>query len=196
MGRGTAVIDARFRPLPIWPHDSTPMNARRSRWTFKAPWSNTLDLVERELRLLGASNVVIGAGFREQDIRNDGWPRSGARSPEHPGIEISFDTKHGRLIYATDVCVWWEHNVRAVGLGLEALRAVDRHGISARGQQYAGFKQLASATSEPSIQRGRELIAEHGSVRSALRVTHPDLGGDVADFKAIIAAKEADEAGQ
>ena len=46
------MIDVRFRPLPIWPHENTPAHARRSRYTFKAPWSNTLALLERELRNL------------------------------------------------------------------------------------------------------------------------------------------------
>ena len=56
---------------------------------------------------------MIGVDLREQDIRLDGWPRSGARQPSHPGVELSFDTpKKGRLVYATDVCMCWEHNVR------------------------------------------------------------------------------------
>ena len=184
------MIDARFRPMPIWPHDTTPNSQRRGRYTFKASWQSTLKLLRYELDRIGASNVVIGAGFRERDIRQDGWPRSDARSPEHPGIEISFDSKRGRMVYATDSCERWEDNVRSIALGLEALRAVDRFGITKRGQQYAGFRELPSATSEPSPARGRELIAEHGGVREALKATHPDTGGDAADFAAVMAAKE------
>ncbi len=45
-----------------------------------------------------------------------------------------------RLVYATDACEFWQHNVRSIALGLEALRAVDRYGISRRGEQYAGFR--------------------------------------------------------
>ena len=182
------MIDARFRPVPVWPHE--PTRSRRSRWTFKASWANTLDLLNRELRNLNAKNVVIGCGLREQDIRNDGWPRSNAREPVHPGVEVSFDTKHGRLVYGTDVCERWEHNVRAIALGLEALRAVDRHGITRHGEQYAGFKALP-AGSGPSAERGRTLIALHGGERQALIATHPDHGGDPADFADVQAAREA-----
>ncbi len=187
------MIDARFRPIAIWPHDSTPASQRRSRYTFKASWQNTLMKLRYELERIRASNVVIGAGFREQDIRLDGWPRSGARVPDHPGIEISFDSPHGRQVYATDSCEAWEDNVRSIALGLEALRAVDRFGITKRGQQYAGFRELASATSEPSLERGRQLISEHGGAREALKATHPDHGGDAADFAAVMRAKETDE---
>ncbi len=165
------MIDARFRPMPIWPHGTTPADARRSRWTFKASWQNTLDLLDRELRHVQACDVVIGCGLREQDIRLDGWPRAGAREPSHPGVELSFASlvQSQRLVYATDVCERWEHNVRAIALGLEALRAV-RNGASAG--------------------RGREIIRRHGSIAAALKATHPDHGGDPADFADVQAARE------
>jgi hypothetical protein len=184
------MIAARFRPVPVWPHQLTPAHSRRSRWTFKASWQNTLDLLDRELRQLGARNIVIGCGLREQDIRQDGWPRSGAREPMHPGVEVSFDSPHGRLVYGTDVCERWEHNVRAIALGLEALRAVDRHGITRHGEQYAGFKALPAGEGR-SVDRGKTIIREHGGVRAALMATHPDQGGDAAQFADVQAAREA-----
>lgn len=178
-----------FRPIAVWPHTETPSHRRRGPATFKAGWQNTLDLLDRELRNLKASNVILGAGFREEDLRLDGLPRSNARDPRHPGIEVSFDSPHGRLVYATDVCVRWEHNVRSVALGLEALRAVDRFGITRRGEQYAGWKQLSAGG--PSAERGAAIIREHGSVTAALKATHPDHGGDEDDFHAVQAAREA-----
>lgn len=182
------MIDVRFTPLDHWPHDTT--FDRRGRHAFKAPWNNTLGLLDRELRLLDASNVVIGAGFEARHIRLDGWLRGGAPTPLHPGVELSFDSgaiarldpmvrrgrrliaesggdakramqknhpdvggQHAdfvaiqaavdpakRLVYATDVCDFWQHNVRSIALGLQSLRAVDRYGISRRGEQYAGFR--------------------------------------------------------
>lgn len=177
--------------LATWPHDRTPADARRSRYTFKAKWADTLAILDREMRLLRARNAVIGCGMRPQDIRIDGWPRSNAQQPMFPGVEISFDTdkllgvearrglelirRYGgvqeaqkathpdvggdhadfvavqaaqdrkRLVYATDVCEYWQHNVRSIALGLESLRAVDRYGISKRGEQYAGFRGSLTA---------------------------------------------------
>jgi len=186
-------VDVRFRPLPVWPYPVTAH--RRSRSTFKAAWADTVELLGYELDRLNASEVVVGCGLREADIRLDGWPRATAQAPTHPGVEVSFDSTRGRLVYATDVCEWWQHNVRAVGLGLEALRAVDRHGITRSGEQYAGFRAIgATAHPEPTeslVERGHRLIAEHGSEREALRRTHPDGGGDRADFEAVIAARRA-----
>lgn len=187
------MIDVRFSPLATWPHDDT--FDRRSKWAFKAGWSNTLELLDRELRLLDAENVVIGVNLQPRHIRLDGWPRADAPQPAHPGVELSFNSaaiakldptvrrglqlirlaggdpaaarkrhhpdaggEHAdfvaiqaatdptkRLVYATDVCDFWQHNVRSIALGLEALRAVDRYGISRRGEQYAGFRAALTA---------------------------------------------------
>src|SRR5688500_17571774 len=134
------MMQYRLRPLPTWPY---PPTEKRRISPFRRGWSDTLRLLEREMRLIGGSNAVIGAGFREYDVRiTDGLPRKDAAPPSHPGVELSFDSEHGRLVYATDVCVHWEDNVRSIALGLEALRAVDRFGISRRGEQYAGFLKL------------------------------------------------------
>jgi hypothetical protein len=172
-----------FRPLPIWPHKPTPN--RRSSYTFRAGWQDTIDRIGYEIDRLGGSDAIIGAGFREGDIRRDGLPRADARQPAHPGIELSFDSRHGRLVYATDAYDDWQANARAIALGLEALRAVDRYGISSRGEQYAGWLQLE--TSAPSATRGRALVEEAGGIRQALMRHHPDHGGDpraLADVQA------------
>lgn len=200
------MIGASFRPLAVWPYPQT--GDRRSRWTFKAPWSNTLNLLDREVNQLDGGAVIIAAGFAERDLRQDGWPRSGAKVPPHPGVEISFDSRHGRLVYATDVCEWWEHNVRSIALGLEALRAVDRYGVTRRGEQYAGWKELPSgivagsgiATEDDAWQilfkaaeRNPDGAASYDLTdiyRAAAKATHPDTGGDGERFAQVQAAYE------
>src|SRR5690606_32992952 len=101
----------------------------------------------------------------------------------HPGIEISFDSEHGRLVYATDVCAFWQHNVRSIALGLEALRAVDRFGISQKGQQYAGWLQLGYT--DDRVERGKRLVEVAGGLTQARKLHHPDLGGDREDWDAL-----------
>jgi hypothetical protein len=177
----------RFRPLPVWPYPET--KNRRSRWTFKVGWQDTLNKLAYEVEWLHGRDILLGAGFDEWDLRKDGLPRADARSPNHPGVELSFTTQYGRLVYATDVCEWWQHNVRSIALGLEALRAVDRYGITRKGEQYAGWLQLE--TSAPSIDRGRELVREAGGIKSALLRHHPDQGGNPRDFGDVMAFREA-----
>ena len=178
-----------FRPLPVWPHPSTPEWERRGRLTFKASWGNTLGLLEGELRRLDARGVIIAAGFTESEIRLDGMIRANARQPIHPGVEISFDSGGKRYVYATDVCDLWQHNVRSIALGLEALRAVDRYGITRRKEQYAGFAQITGGG--PDAQRGRVLVEQAGGLVAALKRHHPDHGGSARDFVDVDAYRKS-----
>lgn len=176
----------RCRPISTFPPE---FQASRQSSQFTAGWTATMELLQRELEKLRASEVVIELAVTEGDIRNDGWPRAGAR-PSHPGVIVSFDSTHGPLRYGTDAFPRWQENLRAIALGLEALRKVERYGIGRRGEQYQGWRQLGTGAIS-SIARGRELIDKHGSVKAALIATHPDHGGDEEDFKAIQAAVEA-----
>jgi len=180
-------MNVRCRPLSSFPEEFRA--ARSSGNPFRAGWDDTLYQLKYELEKLGAAEVVIEVALREDEIRLDGWPRSGAR-PTHPGVVVSFDSRHGPLRYGTDAFPHWQANVRAIALGLEALRKVERYGIGRRGEQYAGWRQLGAGDSELA-QRGRELIAEHGGSTAALKATHPDHGGDPEDFRAVQAAREA-----
>lgn len=177
-----------FRPLPVWPHKPSTRRAAQ----FSTTYARTLAQLEREVAYLGGRDVTIGIGLTEYDIRQDGLPRANARSVGHPGVEVSFDTReHGRQTYATDQFWDWRDNVRAVVLSLEALRAVERYGVS-KGRQYAGF---AALTAGPGLEeQGRQLVERYGGVAEALKATHPDTGRAEhvqRDFEAVLAYKRA-----
>lgn len=176
-----------FRPLSSWPGGEI---GRGRTSPFRAAWTTTLVTLQRELAELGAERVVIELGMREADIRLDGWPRANARAA-HPGVVVSFESRHGPLRYATAEFDRWEDNVRAVALSLEALRKVDRYGVSRHGEQYRGWRALTAGAGESLVERGRSIIGRHGGVREALRATHPDHGGDADEFRAVQAAREA-----
>lgn len=132
-----------LRPIDRWPHPN--LTADRKRSPFGATHGDTLALLDRELRHLDASNPVLMRALREDDIRLDGELRANARAPEHPGVVLAFESEtHGSLKYATDRFTTWQANLRAIALGLEALRKVDRFGITSRGEQYTGWKALGS----------------------------------------------------
>lgn len=186
-------MNINFRPLPIWPHKPTdPRQSAR----FDTPYPRTLGLLEREVRALGGEDITMGVGLEERDLRLDGTPRANARPFGHPGVEISFNSDtHGRLSYATDQYLNWQDNVRAIALSLEALRAVERWGVS-KGRQYAGFQLL---TAGPGLEeQGARLVERWGSVKEALRHTHPDTGDtDMTpqDYRAVIAYRDAQRVG-
>jgi hypothetical protein len=155
-----------FRPLERSIH----CEYRRS--PFSAGWTSTIELLAKELRAHGATNVVLEIDFDERNIRLDGLPRAD-RSARTPGIVLSFQAMRvpGRpnLRYEVGTFSNWQDNLRAVALGLEALRAVDRHGVTKRGEQYAGWKALPSGRGdvdglvEPLVRKPGESEDEWGS---------------------------------
>ncbi|NNG20517.1 molecular chaperone DnaJ [Naumannella sp. ID2617S] len=184
------------RPITGWDGPRTDHVNRRSRHTFKASWSSTLDLLERELDHLSASEVVLQADVRDRDIRNDGMLRANA-VPASPGVRLLFDSKHGPLTYQCDSCDYWQHNVRSIALGLEALRAVDRYGINAvAGQQYKGYREITAGGGPTTRDQAEQVIRAYAGDHhdaylpnawaAARRLTHPDTnGGDRAAWDQV-----------
>lgn len=178
-----------FRPL-AWVGPTTHPDYRRTRWAFKASWHSTLDLLDRELTFLGAGHIVIEADFREHDLRLDGMPRGNARPPEFPGVRLSFESNHGPLMYATDSCEFWQHNVRSIALSLQALRSVDRYGVTRSGEQYTGWRAIEATAGVATVGQAQGLLSSYGGLRDALFATHPDHGGTSEDFQAVQKARD------
>jgi hypothetical protein len=194
-----------IEPLGGWPYNLT--DPRRSSGVFKAGWDNTLALLQRELDYLDVTGAVaIRIDADPSQLRRDGMLRAHARV-EFPGVIVSFASKHGPLTYASDTHerVWghampgWQANVRAIALGLEALRAVDRYGITRSGEQYRGWTAIEAgpassfATTDEAVrwlcqQAGWAYAANWSQEGAAtlLKVVakklHPDLGGDPAEW--------------
>jgi hypothetical protein len=193
-----------FRPLAAWPD---PVTRDRQRGPFSAPWAKTLALLGRETEYLGAQIVVLQVDAPAGQIRNDGMLYARARV-DFPGVRIAFNSVHGPLTYATDRYDHWQNNVRAVALGLEALRAVDRYGITKRGEQYRGWTGIAAEPAAMTPERAAEFIAEQSgrrwparsiltdpdvlgqAYRAAARNHHPDAGGVAAEFDRLTKARD------
>lgn len=141
-----------YRPVGPWAEGDTA--ARRGAHVFRASWQDTMTLLTRELEYLGADAAVLQIDIVESDLRVDGMPRANARDGKHPGVRVSFHSVHGPLTYATDAyeqqhghgLKGWQANIRAIALALEALRAVDRYGVTRRGEQYTGWRALPAGT--------------------------------------------------
>lgn len=192
------MLDVIFVPLEKWPGKPS----KQKQATFRMHQTRRLDALEYELRKLRAQDMVIEAWFDHQSIRNDGWPKSSAR-PSGPGVILSFTGKDGPLSFPCDTYDRWEDNLYAIALSLEALRAVDRYGVTRTAEQYQGWKQLP-APAEEDI-RDRKWALEHLArlagvqpgilsdpatvdlaYRAAAKKTHPDVpGGSAAAFQVL-----------
>lgn len=143
------------------------------------------------------TTLVLQLAVTEADCRLDGWIKANAR-PSHPGAILAFDSKHGPLRYSTDLyrqgssyggryLVGWQANVRAIALGLEALRKVDRYGIARGGEQYRGWKAIPQTTTSRADSKALlfsiagetspSALDEKAIYRKALIAAHPDHGG-------------------
>lgn len=181
-----------FRPL------ERPLECYYRTSPFSRNWLSTVRLLATELRMHGAQGAVMELDMREQDFRvSDGLPR-GDRQTRTPGIVLAFKATavvgSPELRYEVATYASWRDNVLAVAKGLESLRAVDRYGVTRRGEQYAGWKALpaGSVGSGGNITRGAELVdAAAGDIKVALHDAHPDHGGEADDFRDIIAWRES-----
>lgn len=217
----------RLRPIDTWPGELTPPGGRE--WSpFSASHEQTLRLLDDELLHLGAGEAVIQVALPERAFRADGSIRGDAKEPAHPGVILTFDAPAlGPLRYWTDryearrspgsgPYSGWKHNLRAIALGLEALRKVERYGIAERGEQYAGWKELGAGvplgppppmTADDAariIAVGADWPTTHDTLaelkddpdvlavayRRASKRNHPDAGGSPDVFRKITEARD------
>lgn len=199
-------IDATFRPIHRWPQAET-RNRRRSR--FQSSWGSTLSLLKDELRHLRAKagTVVIQLDLQEREIRLDGYPRANAR-PATPRVILSFETPDGAYSYPCDTWNDWQDNIRAIALSLQALRAIDRYGVTRQREQYSGWRALPAggdSSTTMTTWTAAQLLArlsgygEHfildsaegtaTAYRRAAKESHPDAGGSVEDFQRLQVAR-------
>lgn len=161
---------------------------------FSASFAKTMKLLTRELEMLDASNIIVELDVEERHIRMDGYPRADARIG-HPAVAVTFESVHGPLRYATCEFTSWTDNLRAIALSMEALRGVDRYGVSKRGEQYQGYKAIPVSTDPADAIQTKEQAAEFlsqwgGDVRAAVRATHPDHGGNETEFRKVIRSRD------
>lgn len=197
-------------PIREWPGELT---RSRKQSPFRSGLSDTLDVLDREIWPLTDTRtqresaellIAIPAG----DLwRLDGKPRAHAVA-EHPGVIFSLESKHGHLSYPCDTFTRWQDNLRAIALALEALRKVDRYGVTKRGEQYRGFLALEATAAPAGFATADEALAFLGNfvglglaemrviqgaparaLRRAQRETHPDAGGDAATFQRVSIAE-------
>lgn len=196
---GELTRDRKFAPFKTSEFDSY---RRRS-----TPLSSTLEVLDRELRMLGARNAEMLVAIAPADFRQDGKPRAQAKAA-HPGVIVSFDSKVGHLSWPCDTFTTWQDNLRAIALALEALRKVDRYGVTKRGEQYRGFLAIEAMAAPEGFATVGDALAFLGrftglgvaemrlidgaparALRKAQRETHPDAGGDAATFQRVSLAE-------
>ena len=188
------------------------------------PLARTLHDLDSELFLIGVGHAVIQVDVTNRqdlrsDLRRDGVIRDDARV-HSPAVVLSFTRHRSPLVFACDHFNRWQDNLRAIVLGLEALRKIERYHIGSGMEQYRGWQALpASTTPALSTEQAAAVLArrENGTrsaadletradmithdiawardaYRKAAAKTHPDSGGSHDDFTLVQEAKRVLEA--
>ena len=171
------MIQLRFVPIEKWPGVKTVV---RKHDQFRASYLQTLDLLETELGFLRAREIILQAFISWRDLRNDGLPRGDAQFSD-PGVILTFESRNGTLSFPCDTYHYWQANLRAIGLSLEALRAVNRYGVTRHAEQYQGWLKIAPPAGKMDRETAAVFLAGHG-----LESTSPADRGNLlrdADFR-------------
>ncbi|MFP1683385.1 DnaJ domain-containing protein [Alloalcanivorax sp. C16-1] len=152
------------------------------------------------LRKIGVGdwNVIVSTNM---PVRGDGLPYSNRREPEDCGAAVYWRTDSGQAYQciAIDQYDRLADNLAAIGGTLDALRAIERWGGAAILERAtAGLKELPSSASNAAGAWWVVLEVDHNAnpndVRAAYqrrrKQTHPDHGGNAAQFSAVQRAWE------
>ena len=193
MSEGKLLLEA--YPLR-WPErQPRRLSAQRRTGSFKVPLGVARDELLNELKLLGAKDVVITSNVA---TRRDGLPYSDAREPSDPGVAVYFERKARQYVFACDRFRRFVHNLRAVGMTIASLRAIERYGASEMLEQaFTGFAALPPASSTKpwwdvlGVPRSASIAQIMAAHRELVTVHHPDRGGgDTTRMAEINAARD------
>jgi hypothetical protein len=175
--------------------------------------TKTYDELDRELTAISARDVVVQIdikGGRRHLRTSDTYPLADA-AVNTPAIVLTFTRNKVPYTFACDHFRRWQDNLRAIVLGLEGLRRMERYHIAQAGDQYRGWQALpASTTTALSTDAAANVLANRSSAapgaivkdrevarqayREAAAKVHPDRGGLTIDFQLVQEAKRVLEA--
>jgi hypothetical protein len=205
----------KFQQPLQWP-SGWPRAKYRARARFHAGRSNVrsggasfhtaLDELTTEVRRIGGRDAVCATNL-ETRLR-DGLPKAGTREfIADPGVALYFKRKGQDVAIACDRWDRVADNMWAIALTIAALRGLERWGTSHMTEAaFRGFKALPEATGWSSVDGAlvaladlaglsaweplRNAEAAEQAVRTATKRHHPDMGGDVAVFRHVVAIRD------
>jgi len=167
---------------PGWPRAKTRRGA-----LYKVTLEKAVSEAVDELGRMGAKDVVLSSNMRV------GLIRSSESELKDPGVALYWTSKKGQpMVIACDCWHRLRDNVRAIGLTLSALRAIERSGASELLERaFTGFAALPAAP-DPwtllGVPRGTAKAAVDQRFRELSRTLHPDRGGDAREYAQITQA--------
>lgn len=205
-GDGDVMSGASSYPLQ-WPDGwaRTPNHSRR-RAPYKIEVNRAVDELHGTLRRLGAlqGSIVLSTNVPPRNAL--GTPRNDGAQVSDPGVAVYWTTRaHGQRVVACDRWSSVRENVRAIGLALEGLRAMERAGATQILERaFSSFGELPAASSAPTVQPWWAVFGFPETLLGALSLpvvearyrelasrAHPDKGGSDGAMAELNAARDA-----
>jgi hypothetical protein len=201
------VVGGILPPMPIdgverfplhWPANwtRTPGHERQPS-RYKVGGGRALNDLLYSLKQMGAVDVIVSTNV---ELLQDGLPYANRREPQDPGVAVYWLKDKKPQVMA---CDHWEkvhENIRAIGLALEAMRALERSGATqVFDRAFAGFaalpahghqkhwREVLGVSDEMSVDR--PLIERLW--RELARIHHPDREGNDRRMAELNVARDA-----
>lgn len=172
-----------------WP-TNWPRTKSRSRALFKTTWGSSVMQLMDELRRMEATHVVLSTNL---SLRRDGLPYANGPQPEDVGAAVYFMLNGQQQCIPCDRWDRVEHNIRAIGLTVAALRGLDRWGaketVNAAFRGFAALPHMPSSESfetKQKVQHFADCVDKdmaRGRYLRLVKELHPDMGGSVEEFQ-------------
>lgn len=159
------------------------------------------DTIFAQLRLLltyqERATIVMSTNI---PLKLDGLPYASYRQPEDKGVAVYFQYKDESVVLCCDQWDKIEHNMWSIAKTIEALRGIERWGVSDfLKRSFTGFNALPPK-GEDKPKRDWWVVMEYSQrpgrfswdwegvqaqYKSLAKKKHPDVGGTVAEFQEL-----------
>lgn len=170
------------------------INRKRSAFREKT-LDGVQNLLRAELSRLGAIKIIISSNL---PLRRDGniYAEYLSKKIDDPGIAAYFNYRGQNLVVCSDQYDYPWENMYALAKGIEAIRSMERWGVSEFMERaFTGFKALPETIIPQRSWHdvlGVPPNADEQTIKSAYRklaqVHHPDTGGNAYMFDQITKA--------
>lgn len=179
-----------------WPQGRSRRSPSERKPTRFHKCGSTLTVAEAMKRLLseieriGARYPVISSNV---ETRRDGFPRSGAPTPQDPAVAAYFELSGQPHCLPCDTYTTVAGNIAAIAAHIEATRAIERHGVASVREMFTGFVALPAPKKWWDILQVRSDASRdviEANYRRLARDRHPDRGGSDADMAELNGARD------
>ena len=191
------------RNYPLqWPEGWKRTEPDRRRYgPFQVGEAKALAELMGELYRLGATCPVLSSNLK---VRQDGLLYADQKRQSAPGVAVYFELNGKSQVIACDNYELVRDNIRGIGLTVEAMRAIERHGSTSMMERaFQGFAALPPKrpwwqvleidSSRPPRWHGRRDEAWREittAYKARARAVHPDMGGSVLQMQQVNEAFE------